>query len=89
MPQTKTFKPGDAVICLKGDIAEIGIVKSVPDDGHCFVNYHTGDTAARTSNDILFKIANAYAFHIVRLDPDGNEREIKLDEYNPEFDTVE
>ena len=39
-----------------------------------FVNYHTGDTAARTHARHLSKISNRYAFHIVRLDPDGNER---------------
>lgn len=31
-----------------------------------FVYYHTGDTAARTSECLLHKIANAYAFDIER-----------------------
>jgi hypothetical protein len=32
-----------------------------------FVNYHTGDTAARTPEDCLHKIVNSYAFEISRL----------------------
>ena len=31
-----------------------------------FVNYHTGDIAARTPEECLHKITNAYAFNIVR-----------------------
>ncbi len=32
-----------------------------------FVNYHTGDTAARTPEDCLHKIINSHAFKISRL----------------------
>jgi hypothetical protein len=31
-----------------------------------FVNYHTGDTAAKTPEDCLHKIVNKYAFDIAR-----------------------
>lgn len=68
------YKEGEVVLYQNGDHFELGIVKRVCGDDEYFVNYHTGDTAARTHARNLHKVANAYAFHIIRLDPDGNER---------------
>ena len=71
------FTVGEIVIYQNGDRFELGIVKSVcerkTDDWEqdYFVNYHTGDTAARTGESNLHKIENRYAFHVIRLDPDG------------------
>lgn len=71
---------GEAVLYQNGDIFEIGIVKTVildsehyPTDEY-FVWYNTGDTATRTHARYLHKISNDYAFNIIRLDPEGNER---------------
>ena len=75
------FEVGEAVIYNNGTSLELGIVKRICDNGDLFINYHTGDTAARTPIEYVQKIKNLYAFHIYRLDCDGNERkpnEIKL-----------
>lgn len=61
-------------IYVNGTKAELGIVKKVCGDDEYFVNYHTGDTAARTHARHLVKVSNRYAYHIIRLDPNGNER---------------
>lgn len=64
------YKPGDAVIYLRGDNSgevELGIVKRVTDRG-CFVRYHMGDTAAHTPFEFLQPIKNSYAFNIIRKD---------------------
>lgn len=68
------FKEDDVVVYQNGDNFELGIVKSVCDNGDCFVWYHTGDTTARTPKEYLHKLSNAYAFHVIRLDTEGNER---------------
>lgn len=74
------FIVGEVVLYQNGEKFELGIVKSIcerkPNDWEqsYFVLYHTGDTAARTGESHLHKIVNRYAFHIVRLDPDDNER---------------
>lgn len=71
------YVPGEAVIYQNGDRYELGIVKTVCDGGKSdeyFINYHTGDTAARTHARHLHKICNGYAFHVIRLDTDDNER---------------
>ena len=68
------YEAGEPVIYINGAKAELGIVKRACGGDDYFVNYHTGDTAARTHASHLVKISNKYAFHIVRLDPDGNER---------------
>lgn len=75
------FEVGEAVIYNNGTSLELGIVKRICDNGDLFINYHTGDTAARTPIEYVHKIKNLYAFHIYRLDAEGNERkpnEIKL-----------
>lgn len=71
---------GEAVLYQNGDRFELGIIKTVildseyyPTDEY-FVWYHTGDTAARTHARHLHKISNSYAFHVIRLDTDDNER---------------
>lgn len=68
------YKVGETVIYINGTKAELGIVKKACGGDDYFVNYHTGDTAARTHASHLMKVSNEYAFHITRLDPDGNER---------------
>ena len=69
-----TYKVGEAVIYQNGDRFELGIVKKVCGGDDYFVNYHTGNTAARTNARHLHKISNLYAFHVIRLDPDDKER---------------
>ncbi len=88
MDKLPVFVPGEAVIYQNGDIMQLGIVKSVCGDDDYFVNYHTGDTAARTNARNLHKIANNYAFHVLRLDTNGNEIIDRKPE-EPEFDTIE
>ena len=68
------FEIGEPVIYQNGDRFELGIVKTICDNNEYFINYHTGDTAARTHARHLHKISNRYAFHVIRLDPDDNER---------------
>ena len=68
------YEAGEPVIYTNGDKIELGIVKKACGGDEYFVNYHTGDTAARTHARHLSKISNRYAYRIVRLDPDGNER---------------
>lgn len=56
-------KPGDVIAYQRRDTQhfEIGLVKSVMDDG-AFVYYSTGDTAAKTPFDCICKIQNQYVF---------------------------
>ena len=77
------FKVGQPVIYVNGDTCELGIVKKVippkvsgpydfpPDEDNnsydYFVNYHMGDTAARTCERDLHALINEYAFKIERL----------------------
>lgn len=68
------YEAGEPVIYINGTKAELGIVKRACGGDDYFINYHTGDTAARTHASHLMKVSNEYAFHITRLDPDGNER---------------
>lgn len=72
------YEVGETVIYTNGTKAELGIVKKVCGDDEYFVNYHTGDTAARTHARHLSKISNRYAYHIVRLDPSGKERKEEI-----------
>ena len=72
------YVEGEAVLYQNGDRFELGIVKRVCGDDEYFIWYHTGDTAARTHARHLHKISNRYAFHVIRLDPDDNERRIEL-----------
>ena len=55
--------PGDIIAYQRRDSRhfEIGLVKSVADDG-AFVYYTQGDTAAKTPFDCICKIQNQYAF---------------------------
>lgn len=72
---TSVFDVGEPVIYQNDDTYELGIVKSVCKNGDCFINYHTGDTAARTPKENIHKIKNLYAFHVYRLNT--NDEEIK------------
>lgn len=55
-------KPGNIIAYQRRDSQhfEIGLVKSVMDDG-AFVYYSEGDTAAKTPFDCICKIQNEYA----------------------------
>lgn len=81
-PEKEEFKPGEAFVYRNGDRYEIGIVKRknprMPGSYFCW--YHMGDTAACTDGADMHKIANGYAFRIVRLSPEGRERENKKGE---------
>lgn len=68
------YEVGEPVLYQNGSRFELGIVKTVCGNNEYFINYHTGDTAARTHARHLHKISNLYAFRIVRLDTDGRER---------------
>lgn len=68
------YEVDEPVIYTNGTKVELGIVKKDCGNDEYFVNYHTGDTAARTHARHLSKISNRYAYHIFRLDPDGKER---------------
>lgn len=68
------YKVGEAVLYQNGDRFELGIVKSECGNDEYFINYHTGDTAARTNARNLHKISNGYAFKVYRLDTEGKER---------------
>lgn len=70
----ESYQVGEPVIYQNGNKFELGIVKTICGNDEYFINYHTGDTAARTHARNLHKISNNYAFHIIRLDPNDNER---------------
>ncbi len=59
------FKVGELVVFIgknpDGEIysVEIGKIKKISRDG-AFVNYHTGETAAKTNYSDLYKLKNAY-----------------------------
>lgn len=76
MEKTYEFEVGEPFVYQNGDRFEIGIVKrrNPRKPGCYFCWYSTGDTAACTDEADMRKIANAYAFRIVRLDPNGRER---------------
>lgn len=61
------YKEGEPVIYQCGDRFELGIIRTVCGNDEYFVNYHTGDTAARTHARNLHKIQNGYAFFIERI----------------------
>lgn len=65
------YKVGEAVIYQNGDVFELGIVKRDCGNDEYFINYHSGDTAARTHARNLHKIANGYAFKVYRLNSSG------------------
>ena len=73
------FRPGDFVMYSNGGDrhngpVEIGVVKSVCDDG-CFVAYNLGDTVAKTPFECLIPILNDYAMKglVVRAEQLGRE----------------
>lgn len=61
----ENFKVGELVVFIgkdsDGEIysVEIGKIKKMCKDG-AFVNYHTGETAAKTNYSDLYKLKNAY-----------------------------
>lgn len=58
------YREGEPVIYQCGNRFELGIVKTVCGGDEYFVNYHTGEIAARTHARNLHKITNSYAFWI-------------------------
>lgn len=55
----KGFKAGQLIVCMVGDRCEIGKIKRICNDGKsAFVNYHSGETAAKTSFDLMYPIDN-------------------------------
>lgn len=60
------FKVGETIIYQNGDSFELGVVKKVLDNKEYFINYHMGETAARTHERNIHKIKNEYAFDIKR-----------------------
>ena len=50
------FKVGELVVFVGKDI---GKIKKLCEDG-AFVNYHTGETAAKTNYSDLYKLKNSY-----------------------------
>lgn len=54
----KEWKKNQLVLYKKGDRFEIGKIKTITPTG-AFVWYHSGETAAHTSNDNLYPIENA------------------------------
>ena len=67
------YQINEPVIYQNGNSFELGIVKSICGNDEYFINYHTGDTAARTHAMNSHKIINRYAFHVYRLDTNDNE----------------
>lgn len=63
---SKQFNEGEIVVFIgkshDGEIytVEIGKIKRLCEDG-AFVYYHTGETAAKTNYEDLYKIKNVYA----------------------------
>lgn len=59
------FKVGELVVFIGKDpdneiyTVEIGEIKKLCEDG-AFVNYHTGETAAKTNYSDLYKLKNSY-----------------------------
>lgn len=53
------FQEGEYVVYQNGDRYEIGLIKSVMEDG-AFVWYHDGNTAAKTPFDCMHKLINGY-----------------------------
>ena len=53
------YHDGDYIIYRNGENYELGKIKRVVQDG-AFVWYHSGDTAAKTSFDCMYKLLNEY-----------------------------
>jgi|BioPla2DNA2_1021312.scaffolds.fasta_scaffold05473_17 hypothetical protein len=53
------FREGQLIFYRNGDRCEIGKIKRVCDNG-AFVYYHSGETAAKTSFDLMFPIINEH-----------------------------
>ena len=70
------FKKGELVVFIgkspDGDIytVEIGKIKKNCKDG-AFVNYHTGETAAKTNYKDLYKLKNSYVIEKENLGNGG------------------
>ena len=53
------FKEGQLIIYVNGDSYEIGKIKRIVSDG-AFVYYSSGETAAKTSFDLMHPLVNEY-----------------------------
>lgn len=71
------FKIGELVVYIgknhDGEIytVEIGKIKKLCKDG-AFLNYHTGETAAKTNYSDIYKIKNSYVIQKENLGGDSN-----------------
>ena len=66
------FEQGELIIYKNGDRCEIGKIKRLCDDG-AFVYYHSGDTAAKTPYDVMYKLANRKCVVATTLYSDTSE----------------
>lgn len=64
MSDTKEFKPGELFVYVNGDRWELGTVKRKVNADTYACWYTTGDTAARTPVDHMYKLDNAGYTHI-------------------------
>lgn len=53
------FSVGEYVIYINGDSVELGRIKRLTSTG-AYVYYSSGDTAAKTPYDCLYKLINSY-----------------------------
>ncbi len=58
--ENQNFQPGQLVLYRNGDSFELGLVKSIRQDGTPFVYYSEGDTAAATPVENLHRLRNPY-----------------------------
>ena len=73
---SEKFVPGELFVYVNGDRWELGKVKRPNKTGGYFCWYHSGDTAASTPTNCMYKLANAGFTHI-----EQELREAKLKSY--------
>ena len=54
------FKEGQLIIYKGSNGYEIGKIKTIKDDKHAFIWFHSGDTAALTNFDLISPLINDY-----------------------------
>lgn len=67
---------GRIKVYRNGERYELGEVKTKLDEKSFRINYHTGDTSARTSADLVKDLENEYAFLILRRSVETNNNKI-------------
>lgn len=53
------FKVGEYIIYVNGERYELGRIKRLTEDG-AFICYHEGETAAKTTYDLMHKLVNGF-----------------------------